>query len=68
METLDATGKQRCKEKLESIGLSIGRPENNSRFSADLSSLPQIDTFGYFVSHPGTYTEEQLFAWKQLEA
>ena len=47
METLDATGKQRYKEKLESAGLSIVDdpylPENNSRFSADLSSFPQIE-------------------------
>ena len=42
VETLDATGKQRYREKLESVGLSIVTtvPENNSRFSADLSSLP----------------------------
>ena len=48
---------------MESIGLSIVDdpylPENNSRFSADLSSFPQIECghiFGNFVSHPGTYT------------
>ncbi|MCG8623863.1 MAG: hypothetical protein MJE68_17960, partial [Proteobacteria bacterium] len=24
--------------------------------------------FAYFISRPGTYTQEQLLSWKQLEA
>ena len=42
-----------------------------SKFSDDMTLRPPVEfgnIFGYFVSRPGLYTQEQLLAWKQLDA
>ena len=67
--------KERYKQKLESVGLTLSNDpfmkDNDHRFSDDMSLWPRIEygnIFGYFINRPGTYTQEQLLSWKQLEA
>ena len=64
---------ERYKQKLESMGLKLSNDpfikENDHRFSDYMSFWPRIEyIFGYFINHPGTYTQEQLLSYKQLEA
>ena len=58
-------------QKLESVGLLLSDDpyveSNSHRFSDDMSLWPRIHIFGYFIKRPGTYTQEQLLSWKQLE-
>ena len=45
--------------------------DNNVRFSDDLSKWPPVEyghIYGYFIKRPGSYTEEELLAWKSLNA
>ena len=75
-QDLTATGKERYKAKLEVVGLTVKdhdpyMPCNAARFRPEMSLWPKIKyrhIFAYFVSRPGTYTEEQLLSWKQLDA
>ena len=72
-ESLDWQGKKRYKEKLEVVGLTLeGDPYSGSeRFSLDMTSWPRIEyghIFGYFITRSGTYTQQELLSWKQLEA
>ena len=67
--------KERYRAKLEVIGLRIEDdpylPINAARFLPDMSLWPKIEyghIFSYFVTRPGTYTQEQLLSWKQLDA
>lgn len=39
--------------------------------SADMSLWPKIEyvhIFAYFITRPGTYTQQELVPWKQMEA
>ena len=74
-ETLEATARQQYKEKLSCVGLSISDDpyltSNEGRFANDMASWPRIEyghIFGYFIKRPGSYTQEQLLSWKQLDA
>ena len=72
-ESLDWQGKKRYKEKLETVGLSLeANPySSDDRFSTDMTSWPKIEyghIFAYFITRPGTYTQQELVSWKQMEA
>lgn len=74
-QDLTTTGKERYKAKLEVVGLTVKddpyMPCNAARFRPEMSLWPKIEyghIFAYFVSRPGTYTQEQLLSWKQLDA
>ena len=74
-ESLEAKAKQRHGEKLSCVGLSIGDdpylPINDCRFVNDMATWPWIEyghIFGYFITQPGVYTQQQLLSWKQLDA
>ena len=57
-ETLDMRGKERYKEKLKPVGLSISHTE---KFCSDMSQWPKIEfgyIFAYIFSRPGTYTQQ----------
>ena len=55
--------------KLEAVGLSLNvEPYSASdRFHSDTTLWPKIE---YSLIHfrPGTYVQEQLLSWKQMEA
>ena len=75
MDGLDLVAKKRYKQKLESVGLQVSDDPyleaNSHRFRDDMSLWPRIEyghIFGYFIKRPGTYTQEQLLSWKQLES
>ena len=60
---------------MESVGLLLSDDpyleSNDGRFSDDMSLWPRVEyghIFAYFIKRPGTYTQEQLLSWKQLEA
>ena len=46
-------------------------PGMSDRWRSDMTCWPKIE-YGHilptFISIPGTYTQEQLLSWKQLEA
>ena len=74
-EGLNAKGKEHYKAKLEAVSLTISEDPylrcNAARFFSDMSQWPKIEyghIFTYFISRPGTYTQEQLLSWKQLDA
>ena len=74
-ESLKEKAKERYREKLSCVGLSIQDdpylPANNARFVNDMATWPRIEfghIFRYFISRPGVYTQEQLLSWKQLDA
>ena len=74
-DSLPNEAKERYVAKLESVGLSLSDDpylsQNDSRFSSEMSLWPSIEyghIFTYYISRPGTYTQEQLISWKQLEA
>ena len=74
-ETLDRQGKDRYRGKLEAVGLSLKddpyMPGASDKWRSDMACWPKIEyghIFAYFISRPGTYTQEQLLSWKQLEA
>ena len=46
-------------------------PGTSDKWHSDMVNWPKIKyghIFAYFLSRPGTYTQEQLLSWKQLEA
>ena len=74
-ESLEAKAKQWYREKLSCMGLSIQDDPylltNNGRFVSDMTTWPRIefgDIFGYFITRPGVYIQQQLLSWKQLYA
>ena len=76
-ESLDEQGKQRYREKLEAVGLSLQddpyAPGKNDRFSSDMTHFPRIEygcIFAYFITRPGTRTlhRNSCSLGKQLEA
>ena len=74
-KSLDAKVKERYREKLSCVGLSIQDdpylPTNDARFVNDMATWPRIEfghIFAYFITRPGVYTQEQLLSWKQLDA
>ena len=72
-QSLDWQGKKRYKEKLEIAGLSLDDDPYcvHEKFNSDMTSWPKIEyghIFAYFVTRPGTYTQQELVSWKQMEA
>ena len=73
-ESLSADGKKRYREKLETAGLTVNDDpysSNPERFTLDMAKWPKIEyghIFSYFITRPGTYTQQELVAWKQMEA
>ena len=74
-EALDwqAIAKKWYREKLEVVGLSLKDDpySRNDRFSSDMTSWPKIEyghIFAYFITRPGTYMQQELVSWKQMEA
>lgn len=74
-DTLDRQGKDRYQRKLEVVGLSLKDDPftagTSEKWRSDMVNWPKIEyghIFAYFISRPGTYTQEQLLSWKQLEA
>ena len=74
-KSLDAKAKERYREKLSCVGLSIQDdpylPTNNARFVNDMATWSWTEfghIFAYFITRPGVYTQEHLLSWKQLEA
>ena len=68
-ESLDAKAKERFREKLSCVGLSIQDdpylPTNDARFVNDMATWPRIEfshIFAYFITRPGLYTQEQLLS------
>lgn len=73
LRTLQGLAKARYIEKLRLVGLEeCDDPySESSKFTDDLTLWPAVEyghIFGYFISRPGLYTQEQLLAWKQLDA
>ena len=73
--SLDKETKSRYLTKLECIRLSLfDHPyssQNDGKFSQEMSTWPSIEyghIFAYYINKPGTYTQEELLSWKQLEA
>ena len=71
--SLQGPAKARYLEKLHLVGLEeCDDPySESSKFTDDLTLWPAVEyghIFGYFISRPGLYTQEQLLAWKQLDA
>ena len=67
--------KERYEAKLNSVGLSlVDDPylsQNHSKFSTEILLWPSIEyghIFSYYIKRPGTFTQEELMSWKQLEA
>jgi hypothetical protein len=72
-ESLDWQGKKRYKEKLETVRLSLEDDpySPDERFCSDMTRWPKIEyghIFAYFITRPGTYTQQELISWKQMEA
>lgn len=62
-------------EKLHLIGLGESddpySESNSLRFADDMTLWPALEyghIFGYFITRPGLYTQEQFLVWKQLDA
>ena len=75
LRNLQAPAKTRCLQKLSFLGLDDTDDSYcdviASKFRDDMTLRPPVEfgnIFGYFVSRPGLYTQEQLLAWKQLDA
>ena len=73
--SLQGPARERYVDKLRLVGLEESDDPysytNSSRFTDDLTSWPAVEyghIFGYFITRPGLYTQEQLLAWKQLDA
>ena len=65
--SLDFQAKERYREKLEAVGLSLkDDPYNDDgRFRSDTIRWPKIEyghVFAYFITRPGTYTQEELLS------
>ena len=70
-----ASEREHYKQKLESVWLTLSddpfMKDNDHRFSDDMTLWSRIEyrhIFGYFINRLGTFTQEQLSSWKQLEA
>ena len=73
--SLDAQAKQRYSEKLSCVGLSMADDpylsSNDDKYVNDMTTWPSIEyghIFGYFVTRPGVYTQQELLSWKQMDA
>ena len=43
---------------------------NMAKFTDNMTLWPAVEyghIFGYFITRPGLYTQEELLAWKQLD-
>ena len=74
-DTLDRQGKDRYQRKPEVVGLSLKDDPftagTSEKWHSDMVNWPKIEyghIFSYFISRPGTYTQEQLLSSKRLEA
>ena len=72
---LQGCARARYLEKLHLLGLEeCNDPyseSNSSKFVDNMTLWPPLEyghIFGYFVTRPDLYTQEQLLAWKQLDA
>ena len=57
-------------KKLETVGPSL---EDDSysvgkRFNSDMINWPKIEYGHIFITRSGTYTQQELVSWKQMEA
>ena len=63
---------ERYSLKLQCAGLSLNEdPYLIKDYSVDMRQWPTIEyghIFTYFIKRPGTYTEEELLSWKQLDS
>ena len=51
--------------------LKMSHIASNDRFCSDMTLLQRIEysqISTYFIVKPGTYTQQQLLSWKQMEA
>ena len=67
--------KKRYLDKLGCVGLEINddpySSQRHSDFNADMSNWPSVEyghIFSYYISRPGTFTQEELLSWKQMDA
>ena len=74
-QCLQGRARLRYLEKLHLVGLEDSDDPyselNSSKFTDDLTKWPAVEyshIFRYFITRPGLYTQEQLVAWKQLDA
>ena len=75
-KSLEAKAKERCCEKLSCVKVYLSKTtlicrQTMQDSSSDMSTWPRIlfgNIFGYFISWPGVYTEEQLLSWNQWDA
>ena len=74
-DSLNIQAKARYEEKLKLAGLSLEEDpyneRNGNKYKDDMTAWPPLEyghIFTYFIRRPGFYTQEQLIAWKQLEA
>ena len=70
---LDSLTQARYRKKLEAVGLSLSDDPYSvdDRFRSDMIRWPKIvygHIFAYFITRPGTYTQEKLLSWNQLKA
>ena len=45
--------------------------QTDSDFNEDMSNWPSVEyghIFSYYISRPGTFTQEELLSWKQMDA
>ena len=74
-KSLSEEARKRYLTKLECVGLGINNdpylPENDSKFNYNMSNWPSLEfghIFTYYITRPGTFTQEELMSWKQMEA
>ena len=73
--SLQEPAKARYVQKLNLIGLEEKddpySDSNAHTFVENMSVWPEVEyghIFGYFIRRPGLYTQDELLAWKQLDA
>lgn len=74
-KSLSEDAGKRYVAKLRCIGLEIDQDpyllDHESEYSSQMTRWPSLEfpnIYMYFISRPGTFTQEQLASWKQLEA
>ena len=74
-KALSRKTKKRYLDKLGCVGLGINDDPYSSQtdtdFNADMSNWPSVEyghIFSYYISRPGTFTQEELLSWKQMDA
>ena len=71
-KALSPETKKRYLDKLDCVGLGINDdPYLSQTDSADMSIWPSIKyghIISYYIGRPGTFTQEELLSWKQMDA